>query len=91
MPSNMKTFEFKDAIRLKHPGQKQFTRVQNNPFAATRLDFFLISKQLKVVRSEIFASVRSDHKAVKLFIDPKSAPRGNGYWKFNVALLDDHQ
>ena len=87
----MKTFEFKGAFRLKHPGEKQFTRVQNNPFAATRLDFFLISKQLVVVRSEIVASVRSDHKAVELFIDLKSAPRGNGYWKFNVLLLDDQQ
>ena len=44
-----------------------------------------------MVRSEIVASVRSDYKAVELFIDLKSAPRGNGYWKFNVSLLDDHQ
>ena len=89
MLSNMKTFEFKDTSRLKHPGEKQFMRIQNNPFAATRLDCFLISKQLEVVRSEMVISVRSDHKAVELFIHPKSAPRGNGYRKFNISLLDD--
>ena len=77
--SNMKTFKFKDAFRLKHPSEKQFMRVQNNPFAATRLDFFLISKQCEVVRSEIVASVRSDHKTVELFIDLESAPSDNGY------------
>ena len=59
----MNILQLKDIFRLKYPLAKSFTRIQFNPFTATRLDFFLVSEHLcgKVRETEIKASVKSDH------------------------------
>ena len=62
--SHINTLKLKDVFRLKHPSAKSFTKIQINPFIATRLDFFLVSEHLcdKITETEIKKSVKSDHK-----------------------------
>ena len=38
--NNMKNLDLRDSFRVKHPGERQFSRVQSNPYAVSRLDFF---------------------------------------------------
>ena len=74
--SHMNTLKLKDVFRLKYPLAKSFTRIQFNPFTATRLDFFLESKHLcgKVKEIEIKANVKSDHKISAIAIDVAQVP-----------------
>ena len=66
--TNMKTLGLTDIFRSLQPTKKLFTRVQNNPFAASRLDFFLISNSLLTDRqtASILPSVHSDHRLVQI-------------------------
>ena len=72
----MNILKLKDVFRLKHLLAKSFTRIQINPFTATRLDFFLVSQHLcdKVGETEIKASVKSDHKISTIAIDVARVP-----------------
>ena len=58
-----------------------------------RLDYFLISKQLKdrVKECKILPNIYSDHSAVALFLffNERELPRGPGFWKFGNSLLSD--
>ena len=71
--------------------QNLSTRIQINPFTATRLDFFLVSEHFcdKVTETEIKASVKSDHKISTIAIDVAQVPQGPGFWKLNSALCYD--
>ena len=53
--------------------------------------FFLVSEQLwgKVRKTEIKASVKSDHKISTIAIDVAQIPRGPGFWKLNAGLCFD--
>ena len=77
----MNILKLKDIFRLKYPLAKSFTRIQFNPFTATRLDFFLVSEHLcgKVRKIEVKASVKSDHKISTNAIDVAQIPRGPGF------------
>ena len=87
----MKTIGLTDIFRSLHPTKKLFTRVQNNPFAASRLDFFLISNSLLTYcqTASILPSVHSDHRLVQIKLSLKAIHKGTGYWKFNNSLLLD--
>ena len=81
-----------DKYRDCNPNKKEYTRIHSHPYAATRLDFFLVSANLRelVVSSKISQSVKSDHKIVSFTINVDREKRGQGYWKFNNhVLLDD--
>ena len=82
-----------DANRELHPSVKQFTRFQINPLIASRLDYFLVSKNFyfRVKECDIVPSLKSDHKIVTLLVHHNSSPRGRGYWKFNNNLLLDDE
>ena len=89
--SHMNILKLKDVFRFKYPLAKSFTRIQINPFTATRLDFFLVSENLcgKVIKTEIKASVKSDHKISTIAIDVAQDPRGPGFWKLNTKRCYD--
>ena len=82
-----------DIWRTTHPGQQQFTWEQPTKKIMTRLDYFLISRELStnVIKCEITESLLTDHKLVYLLLNqttPKKT-RGPGFWKFNNSLLLD--
>ena len=89
----MKSLNLIDAYRELHPDVKKFTRFQINPLIASRLDYFLVSKNLyfQVKECDIVPSLKSDHKIVTLLVHHNSSPRGRGYWKFNNNLLLDDE
>ena len=82
----------RDAWRLKHPRDRQFTWFNSDLSIASRLDSFLISRFMceQVVTCEIHPCVFSDHDFVRLDLNlHDTKPRGPGVWKFNNSLLQD--
>ena len=82
----------RNAWRLKHPRERQFTWFSSDLSIASRLDSFLISRHLcdHVVFCEIRPCVYSDHDFVYIKLNLHSiSQRGPGVWKFNNSLLRD--
>ena len=76
-----------------HPNSKTCTYETKNKKLKSRIDFFIITKQLinQVKRIETRTSIAPDHKAIFLSIEIDQAPaRGPGNWKFNNTLLKDN-
>ena len=63
-------------------------RIQSKSFPAARLDFFFVSKHFcdKIRKTEIKASVKSDHKISTIAIHVVQVPRRPGFWKLDAAL-----
>ena len=93
--SELKSVNFlKDAWRLMHPRDKQFTWYNSDLSIASRLDSFLISRFLceQVISCEICPCVFSDHDFVFLELNLHTASRrGPGVWKFNNSLLKEEK
>ena len=82
----------RDAWRVKHPRERQFTWFNHNRTIASRLDSFLISRPLcsQVSDCKIWPFLRSDHDFVILdFEFTGLLKRGPGVWKINNSLLED--
>ncbi|KAJ8034295.1 hypothetical protein HOLleu_21072 [Holothuria leucospilota] len=76
----------------RNPFIEKFTWKSNIiPGIFCRLDFFLISKHLKLnVRSDGFIpGFCSDHSFVVLELTAGTLKRGPGFWKMNNSLLND--
>ena len=87
-------FDLVDIQRVRHPKLCKFTYESKSLRMKSRLDFFLVAKNLtKSVRnSEIYTSIAPDHKAIYISLSWSSeTPRGPGLWKFNNTLLNDEQ
>lgn len=93
--TDLKSVSFlRDAWRLKHPRDRQFTWFSSDFSIASRLDSFLISRYLceQVVSCEIRPCVYSDHDFVYIELDLHLASQhGPGVWKFNNSLLQDEK
>ena len=91
--TDLKSTNFlRDAWRLKHPRDHQFTWFNSDLSLASRLDSFLISRYLcaQVISCHIRPCVYSDHDFVYIELNlHTAAPRGAGVWKFNNSLLQD--
>ena len=90
--SDFKSVHFlRDAWRLKHPRDRQFTWFNSDFSIASRLDSFLISRYLcdEVVSCEIRPCVYFDHDFVYLDLDLHTDVWGPGVWKFNNSLLQE--
>ena len=91
--TDLKSTNFlRDAWRLKHPRDRQFTWFNFDLSLASRLDSFLISRYLcaQVISCEIRPCVYYDHDFVYIELNlHTAAPRGAGVWKFNNSLLQD--
>ena len=92
--TTMDMFDLVDIQRVRHPKLCKFTYESKSLKMKSRLDFFLVAKNLtKSVRnSEIYPSIAPDHKAIYISLSWSSeTPRGPGLWKFNNTLLNDEQ
>ena len=81
-----------DIWRFNNPGKFQYTWKSNDkPPILCRLDYFLISKNLKtnVTSADIQHGFKSDHSLITLRICNNQVKKGKGMWKFNASLLDD--
>ena len=85
-------FRLVDAWRVKHPRDRQFTWFDSSLSIASRLDTFLVSRDLSphVQLCDILPCSFSDHDFVTLSVDLSNAARlGPGVWKLNNSLLND--
>jgi exonuclease III len=78
--------------RTRNPDERQFTwRSNNKPPIFCRLDFFVVSPSItnNCQKCTIGPGVRSDHSYVRLETEFPSPPRGRGFWKLDISLLED--
>ena len=86
----MDVFDLIDIQRVRYPKLRKFTYESKSLRLKSRIDFFLISKDLTVniKRSEILPAIAPDHNAISISLTlPNKCPRGRGFWKFNNTLL----
>ncbi len=81
-----------DMWRFLHPDKCDFTYV--DPSCRnynSRIDILCVCNDLerRVVRCEHEIAPCPDHKAVVMYIELKDKPRGKGYWKLNVSVLEE--
>ena len=85
-------FALVDVWRNLHPGSREFTWFNSSFSSGSRLDKFLVSRELlsPVVECNISPRPISDHDFVSLVFDiPTGVKRGPGVWTFNNSLLKD--
>lgn len=87
---NMESFNLIDIWRDMHPDTQQYTwHSSHKPPIFSRLDYFLISENLKnfIISCKHNLSYKSDHSPVFLNLDILNLARGPGYFKLNNSLL----
>ena len=92
--TTMEMFDLIDIQRVRHPKLRKFTYESKFLRVKSRIDFFLIAKDLTVniKKSEILPTIAPDHNAISISLTlPNECPRGPGFWKFNNILLKDPQ
>ena len=94
--TTMDMFDLVDIQRVRHPNPKlrKFTYESKSLKVKSRLDFFLVAKNLtrSVKKSEIYPSIAPDRNAIYISLSWASpTPRGTSLWKFNNTLLSDEQ
>ena len=92
--TSMEMFDLIDIQRIRHPKLRKFTYESKSLRLKSRIDFFLIAKDLSVTikKSEIIPAIAPDHNAISISLTlPNKCPRGPGFWKFNNTLLKDPQ
>ena len=85
-------FNFVDAWRSKHPRVSQCSWFNSNLTIGSRLDSFLVSRDLlnSLLSCEISPCTFSDHDFVTLNVDLSHVfESGPGVWKINNSLLED--
>ena len=82
-----------DIWRILKPDEPGYTwrRLRPTP-AFSRLDYFFITDSAMqfVEDIKILPGFRTDHSIISLALLFDRGNRGPGYWKFNTALLSDH-
>ena len=79
-------------IRNKKSSQCTFTEQHSSGFIQRRLDYIFISNTLQqlVTRTEILASISTDHCSVILSLSKgNDCLTGKGFWKFNSSVTKD--
>ncbi len=87
----MKHFNLIDIWRKTWPEKRQYTWRQISLNLHSRLDYWLIQKNLlqKIESTDIRPSVKTDHNAISLKVKFGKVKNGPGYWKFNSSLTND--
>ena len=87
----IKRYDLCDVWRLMHSDIKQYTWRNISLKRASRLDYWLVTKQIKRKTSctDIRPAIRTDHNAISIKFCIKQNERGPGYWKINTDILDD--
>ena len=80
-----------DIWREMNQHKRQYTWFNGRLDKMARLDMFLISNSMIPLISycEIKSTFRSDHAIITIGCDCLQERRGNGLWKFNLALLKE--
>ena len=87
--TTMEMFDFVDIQRERHPKLRKFTYMSKALNLKSRIDFFLIAKDLTVSikKSEILPAIAPVHNAICISLAlSNKCPRGPGFWKFNNTL-----
>ena len=90
----MEMFDLIDVQRKCHPNLQKFSYFSKALGVRSRIDYFLITENLKtyVKTSDIRPSIAPDHSMILLVLSlPEPSPRGPGFWKFNIVLLEDDE
>ena len=85
-------FALVDVWRNLHPASREFTWFNSSRSIGSRLDKFLISRELLSpgIKCDISPNPISDHDFVSLVFDiPTGVKRGPGVWNLNNSLLKD--
>ena len=87
----IKYFKLVDIWRNFWPDKKQYTWRQISLNLFSRIDYWLIQKDLikYVEATDIRPTIKTDHNAISLKLKLTESKRGPGFWKFNAALLTD--
>ena len=82
-----------DIWRRTNPLSRQFTWRNSSLKLASRLDYWLVNKnvQVKVIKADIRPAIRADHNVISLRIIIKENKTGPGYWKMNTSILSDEK
>ena len=83
-----------DTWRSENNKAKKFTWVSGKkPVKMARLDFFLVTPDIhaNINKHTLSFGYRSDHSLVGIELNTESSERGKGFWKFNSALLKEHE
>ena len=74
-----------DTWGLFHPGGKEYTWRNRNPFVARRLDYTLTNSSFfdKTIECNIQSVASTDHRGCSVLFKFAEIERGPGYWKFN--------
>ena len=88
--ASMDMFDLIDIQRARHPKLGKFTYESKAKGIKSRIDFFLMAKNLtkSVKKTEIYPSIEPDAIYISLSW-VNETPRGPGFWKFNNTLLKD--
>ena len=92
--TTMEMFDSVDIQRMRHPKLGKFTYESKSLKLKSRIDFFLIAKNLSrdVKNSEIYRAITPDHDAIYISLSwPNKLRRGPGLWKLNNTLLNHMQ
>ena len=94
-PVNLKRlitkYDLCDIWRQMHSDINQYTWRNISLKRASRLDFWLVTKQVKrqIFSADIRPAIRTDHNAISIKLSLKQNERGPGYWKINTEILKD--
>ena len=87
----IKKYELSDVWRCFHPDVRQFTWRNLSLKRASRLDYWLVSKDVRkrTIHTDIRPNFRTDHNAISIKLCFKQSTKGPGYWKINTNTLKD--
>uniref|UniRef100_A0A1A8QY68 Reverse transcriptase domain-containing protein n=1 Tax=Nothobranchius pienaari TaxID=704102 RepID=A0A1A8QY68_9TELE len=84
----LQSFDLTDTWRDTHPLQTSYTWSNKTLSKQSRIDLWLISKDLKNVITNILPAPLSDHKTIQIIIPSLSpGPPKTSYWKLNSTVL----
>lgn len=77
-----------DVWRIQHPDRKTFTWSRSSKLS--RLDYIFAPNSIlgAITSSHPITCPFSDHRLIKLTLNPNETERGRGYWRLNPSLLD---
>lgn len=81
-----------DVWRTHNPGKFEFSFVDSRASGSmSRIDYILCSSYLSqyIQASSMTCAPVPDHRAVTAHFYRETRPRGRGYWKLNISLLND--
>ena len=91
----MDMLDLVDIQRERHPNVNKFFYSSKALKLKSRIDFFLLAKELKkyVSKADIQTSIAPDHNLIYLSLNlPQETSRiPGGFWKFNNTLLEDNE